>query len=216
MTEKNYNPKQKQKKSMEKASVAEKTRKQIIKDIKDKNKVPEKTAEKEEKIAEKVSKESLEKEEKKTEMSVSKKTEPKKTKPKVKREKATVNSYNIPISTKKAVAMCKFIKGKSIDFSQKYLEEVIKEKKAIPVKGEVPHRKGKIMSGSFPKNAAKEFIILLKSLSGNSIVNEIENPIIVEAVANIASRPYTRFGRWRKKRTHIKLVAKENKKRSKK
>jgi ribosomal protein L22 len=202
MTEKNYNPQQKEKKAMKKAEVATKVKKEIIKDIEKKNKVPEKIAKKEEKIAEKIAEK---------ETTEEKKPEPKQTKPKVKKKEAVVNSYNLRISTKKAAAICRFIQGKTIEHSQAYLEEVIKGKKAIPMKGEIPHRKGRMMSGGFPKNAAKEFIILLKSLAGNSIVNGIDNPIIVSAVANLASRPYARFGRWRRKRTHIKLVAKERK-----
>jgi large subunit ribosomal protein L22 len=201
MTEKNYNPKQKEKKAMKKVKVAEKVKKDIVQDIKGKDKVSEEVAKKEEKIAEKVEKETEKKPEEK-----------KKTKPKVKKDIAVVNSHNLPISTKKSRDICKFIKGKKIEDAQAYLEEVVKGKKAIPMKGEIPHRKGKMMSGGFPKNAAKHFIVLLKSLAGNANVNEIDNPVITEAIANLASRPYARFGRWQRKRTHIKLVAKEKKK----
>ena len=201
MTEKNYNPKQKVKKAMKKAKVAAKVKKDVIKDIEGKNKVPEKVAEKEEKVAEKVAEKEIEEKPK----------EKQKTKPRVKRDEAVVNSYNIPISTKKAAAICRFIKGKTIISCLDYLEEVEKVKKAIPMRGEIPHRKGKMMSGRFPKNAAKQFMVLLKSLAGNASVNEIDNPIIVEAVANLGARPYARFGRWRRKRTHVKLVAKEKK-----
>ena len=58
------------------------------------------------------------------------------------------------------------------------------------MKGEIPHRKGKIMSGRFPKNASEHFINLLKTLSANSNVNGLENPVIVEAIANIGERPF--------------------------
>ena len=109
------------------------------------------------------------------------------------------------------MAICKFIKGKTIEDAQKYLEEVTRVKKAIPMKGEIPHRKGKMMSGRFPVNAAKQFIVLLKSLAGNSTMNSIDDPVIVEAIANKAPRPYGRFGSWQRKRTHIKLVAREKK-----
>ena len=88
------------------------------------------------------------------------------------------------------------------------LEEVSSKKRAVPMKGEIPHRKG-MMSGRYPKKAAQHFIKLLKSLSGNVNVNELENPIITEAVANIGLRPYGRFGRVRRKRTHVKIIAKE-------
>ena len=203
MTEKNYNPKQKEKKSMKKVEASEKMKKNIIKDIEKGGKVPEKIAEKEEKMAEKVE-EKLEEEKK-----------PVQKKEYVKKDNAVVNSYNIPISTKKAADICRFIKGKTIETAMAELELVNKMKKAIPMKGEIPHRKGKIMSGGFPKNASRQFIILLKSLTGNSNVNGIDNPIIVEAVANMASRPFGRFGRWRRKRTHVRLVARNKKEKKK-
>ena len=75
------------------------------------------------------------------------------------------------------------------------------------MKGEIPHRKGKMGSGRYPIKAAKNFIVLLKSLSANANVNDLDNPIIFEAVANNASRPFGQFGRVRRKRTHIRIVA---------
>ncbi len=131
-----------------------------------------------------------------------KKSESKKTTPKIKKDYAFVNGKNVPISTKDAVAICKFIKYKTMQQAINDLENVLKFKKAVPMKGEIPHRKGKIMSGRFPKRASEHFIILLKSLQGNSVMHELENPIINEAVANIANRPFGRFG-LRKKRSHV-------------
>jgi hypothetical protein len=72
---------------------------------------------------------------------------------------------------------------------------------------EVPHRKG-MMAGRFPRNASREFILLLKQLRANSSVNSIENPIIVLARADKASRPYRRGG-VRAKRTHVYLEARD-------
>lgn len=126
-----------------------------------------------------------------------------------KRTEAIVNAYNIPISTKHCMAISKFIKGKTIAQARKDLEDVLKFKKAVPMKGEIPHRKGKIMSGRYPQKSVKNFLVLLKSLEGNS--QDINTPVIVEAIANIGERPYGRFGRVRKKRTHIYLKAIEKK-----
>ena len=134
------------------------------------------------------------------------KKDEKKQVPKVKKSEAIVNGVNIPISTKEATAICRFIKNKKIAKAVEDLEQVALGKKAVPMKGEIPHRKGKIMSGRFPKKSSKHFIILLKSLAANA--NELDDPIIVEAVANLASRPYGRFGR-KKKRSYIKIIAKE-------
>jgi len=67
------------------------------------------------------------------------------------------------------------------------------------------------MSGRFPGKASGEFIIILKGLRGNANVNGLEAPIITEAVANKAARPFGRFGRIKRKRTHLKIVVTEKK-----
>jgi|TARA_Y100000310_G_scaffold167546_2_gene167355 large subunit ribosomal protein L22 len=180
------------------------TPKQKAQEIEEKKKIVEN---KETKIEEKPSKE----EEKKEETKDTEKTEEKKpvqTKPKVKKTEAFVNATSLPISTKHSMAVCKFIKGKKIEDALKNLEEVVLIKKAVPMKGEIPHRKG-MMSGRYPKKTAEYFIKLLKGLSANANVNGLENPVISEAIANMASRPYSRFGRVRKKRTHVKIIVKE-------
>jgi ribosomal protein L22 len=189
MTEKDYNPNQKENKAMAKqeAMNAKTTKKEVV---------------------------GAKKEEKKT-VKVPPK-EKKITKPKVKRTEAVVNVDNLPISTKTSMAICRFIKYKEIGKAIADLEQVIVKKKAVPMKGEIPHRKGKIMSGRYPKNASEHFIRLLKSLLANSNVNEIENPVISEAIANIGVRPYGKSGRVRKKRTHVKIVAKTKKVKEKK
>lgn len=130
----------------------------------------------------------------------------------VKKEEVVVNGTSLPISTKYSVAICKFIKGKKISRAIEDLEQVIAKKKPVPMKGEIPHRKGKrMMSGRFPKKASENFIKLLKSLQGNANNHDLEDPTISEVVANLASRPFGRFGRVRKKRTHVRIVAREKK-----
>lgn len=130
---------------------------------------------------------------------------------KVKKEEVKVSGRNLTSSTKVAVAICKFLKNKPIKKAIEDLEAVTELKKAVPMKGEIPHRKGKIMSGRFPERAAKEFLVIVKSLLSNANNHDIEEPIIVEAVANKAQRPYAKGGRARKKRAHATLVAREKK-----
>ncbi|MBT4376358.1 hypothetical protein HOD29_03205 [archaeon] len=138
-----------------------------------------------------------------------KKEEKKKVVPKVKKPTAVVNGKSVPVSTKQAIAICKFIKHKKIKKAIEDLEEVSKLKKAVPMKGEIPHRKGSIMSGRFPVRASKEFIMLLVSLTGNANQNEIDEPIITGAMANQASRPFGKMGRVRKKRSHVQITCTE-------
>ena len=147
-----------------------------------------------------------------------KEEEPKKPiqkRPKVKRHEAFVDMKNLRISTKYAMAICKFIKNKTIEKATSDLNEVLAKKKYVPMKGEYAHKKGsgKVASGSgkYPVRATKEFLMMLKSLAGNAVYNEINEPIITEAVANIGERPYGKFGSVRRKRTHVKIVATEKK-----
>ncbi len=137
----------------------------------------------------------------------------------IKKTEAVVNIQNAPVSTKFSMAICKFIKHKEIEKAVGELEQVLAYKKAVPMKGGVGHKRtaGGFASGSgkYPMNTAKYFITLLKSLSANASANGLEAPVITEAFANIGQKPRARFGRWQRKRTHIKLVAmekRENKK----
>jgi len=195
MTEKNYNPEQKQMKTMKKQEV-------VV-----------------QKIEAPVKKEETKVEEKKQEVSasVSKEDSRKKQDKKIiKKDEAVVNGISLPISTKTSAAICKFIKGKTIDKAIADLEEVLKFKKVIPMTGEIPHKKGKgIMSGRYPLKAIGYFIKMLKNLNANAIVNGLEEGIIVEAVPNRASLPYGRGGSIRRKRTHVRIKVKEIKIKSK-
>jgi len=129
--------------------------------------------------------------------------------PKVNKDYAVVNATSLPISTKYAVAICKFVKDKKIEKAIADLEEVVLKKKAVPMKGEIAHKKGKgMMSGKYPKKASENFIMLLKSLLANANANELEDSVVTEAIANLAQRPFGKQGRIRRKRTHVKLVAK--------
>ncbi|MBU1136436.1 MAG: uL22 family ribosomal protein [Nanoarchaeota archaeon] len=127
-----------------------------------------------------------------------------------KKDSAVVNAKNLGLSTKQSVAICKFIKGKKIERAMQELEEVTKMKRAIPMKGEIPHRKG-IERGRYPIKACEVFIKLLKSLAANCNINGVEEPFIFISKADKASRPYRRFGSRKFKRTHITLEAKETK-----
>ncbi len=189
MTEKNYNQQQRTSKAMQKQENAE----------------------------QKIDLAENKKEEKKVEPAVEEKKEEKKTEKKqiqkVKRDEASVEGISLPISTKDSVAICKFVKNKTIERALVDLDLVSKFKKAIPMKGEVPHRKGKgMMAGRYMTKPVGYFIKMLKNLQANANVNGIEEAVIVEAIPNRASRPYGRFGRVKRKRTHIHIkVVEKNK-----
>ena len=126
-----------------------------------------------------------------------------------KKTEAIVNGRDLGISKKHSMAICDLIRGKNPEDMMKELELIASMKKPLRMKGEIPHRKGKIMSGRYPVNACKVFINLLKSLNANASVNGLENPVIATAKADDASRPFKRGGSMRFKRTNVLLVAKE-------
>ncbi|MDP2925430.1 MAG: uL22 family ribosomal protein [Nanoarchaeota archaeon] len=158
----------------------------------------------EHKITEK--KEETKTEEKKT--AESPKTEAKKekiVKTKEKKNQSIVNGRDMPVSLKQAVAIAKYIRSKDIDVAINMLEEVIKMKKPVPMRGEIPHRRG-MMSGRYPVKASKEILRLLKSLKSNAIQDELElEKFKLHAIPNLAPRPYKRFGSGRFKRCHITI-----------
>jgi ribosomal protein L22 len=128
-----------------------------------------------------------------------------------KKDEAVAFGRNLHMSKKHGVYICRFIKNKKVDDALKDLEDVRKMKKAVPFRGEIPHRRGKgMMSGRYPINAAELFISMLKSLKGNVIVNgmDLERARIVMASANWARRPM-RSDRRQGKRTHVVLRVRE-------
>jgi len=127
----------------------------------------------------------------------------------VKKDKAIVNGNDLGISKKHSMAICDYIRGKQIENMIADLEKVVSLTRPIPMRGEIPHRRGNIMSGRYPVNASKVFIKLLKTLNANCSVNGLENPRITVAIANDASRPFKRGGSMRFKRTNVHLEASE-------
>ncbi len=131
---------------------------------------------------------------------------------------AIVMGRGLPISTRHSVEICSFIRNKTTEESKKLLEGVIAGKIAVPFKRynkNVGHRKGRIASGRYPKNASESVLKLVKSVEANAKHQGMSLPLIIkEAIANKAVRGWHhgRIRRIKTKRTHIKLLVKEFKK----
>ena len=124
---------------------------------------------------------------------------------------AIVRGTSVPISTKHAIAICRFLKGRKINESIELLEKVIKQEEAVPFKAEVPHKKG--IPARYPVKASKVFIKLLKSLAANATQKNMNLELLRISLgkADLASRGHKpgRLGRRKFKRTHVLLVAEE-------
>jgi len=123
---------------------------------------------------------------------------------------------SLGISTKVAIEVANFIRGKSAERALKELNEVIAEKTAIPFKrftDGVGHRRGKgIASGRYPFKAATAFKNLILSAQANAANQGMDESLnIVHLCAHKASRPFHQ-GRQRSrvmKKTHVELVLRE-------
>ncbi|MEK6899420.1 MAG: hypothetical protein AABW79_04975 [Nanoarchaeota archaeon] len=140
-----------------------------------------------------------------------KKSDVKKTKkPVVKKEFAVARSNSLHISLKHSMYVSRFIRGKTIDQAIADLNDVIAFKRAVPFKGEIPHRKGKMMSGRYPITAAKNFILVLRALKGNVLVNGMDAEKARITISNPSwdSRPMRRGG-VHAKRVNLLMEARE-------
>jgi len=180
----------------------EKAEKEIAKEVEkieekvEEHKITQKQADREIKEEVKEEAEEIKEIQKKTE--TKKESRPKKT-------EAVVNARNLPISTKHSIAICNMIRNKELDSAISLLEQAEQEKIPVPMRGEIPHRHG-IMSGRYPVTALGHFIRSLKSLKANAMANELElEEYVIFCKADVASRPYRRFGAGKFKRTHLTL-----------
>lgn len=123
---------------------------------------------------------------------------------------------SLPISTKKTVELCSFIRGRELSKVVRLLEGVLDEKVAIPfrkyAKGGTGHKPG-IGPGRYPKNACVEVIKLLRQAEANAKNKGLDASRL--AVSNILAKKaaqswhYGRQRRRRMKSTHVEVVVSE-------
>ena len=111
-------------------------------------------------------------------------------KPKDELNSAKAMGYEMDISFKHAVEICRVLKGKRIDEAIRYLEEVVAMKRPVPFKKhkkKVAHRSGleKWYAGRYPVKAAKHILKVLKNLKANAEYKglEVEKLVITHAQA---------------------------------
>ena len=121
-----------------------------------------------------------------------------------KKEMAFARGVGLRISPKQCIYVCRVIRGKNPGAAVARLEDVINERRAVPMAGlEVGHKKGKgLAGGKFPKNACKAVMALVKQAAANAVVAGIENPVIAIAKSDRAAAPFKKGGR-KAKRAHL-------------
>ncbi|MBN2052178.1 50S ribosomal protein L22 [Candidatus Woesearchaeota archaeon] len=127
---------------------------------------------------------------------------------------AKVLGRDVEISTKKAIEICAYIKGMQLKNCIALMEKVMRQEEAIPFRRFTEgagHQKGK-GAAKYPYKAAKQFLMLLKSLEANAQNKGLGQDLkIIHACSQKAAEPY-HYGRKRRikmKRTHVEIVAEE-------
>ncbi len=129
---------------------------------------------------------------------------------------AIVNGRDLSISTKHAIEICNFIRGKNLLKSKEVMEKVLTKKKAIPFKRynrDMGHRPGHVGSGRYPLKACKAILSLLESLEVNAQNKGLDTAslYIKEIIPNKASNVW-HYGRQRRRKmklTHIFMKTEE-------
>ncbi len=121
-------------------------------------------------------------------------------------KEARVFGKQLNISRRHAAAICREIRGKSIEDAISLMESVIAFKKPIKFQGEISHKKG-IASARYPINASKQFIKMLKNLSANASVKGIDADSLKIKTAKTDKAVDKRGGRFlRFKRANVLIT----------
>ncbi len=124
---------------------------------------------------------------------------------------------DLPISTKKSIEICNHLRGKKLEWAKKVLEEVQKERKAIPMKRFNRDRghKRKIGPGAYPKKACSEILRVVKNAEANAQQKGLNTGrLFIRHLSAQKGQVGIKYGRQRgreNKRTHIELVLEEEK-----
>ncbi len=130
---------------------------------------------------------------------------------------------DLPISTKHAIEVSRFISGRYLKASQDLLLQVMEKKVAVPFKRfnmDTGHKKGHVGPGRYPVKAVSHFIKILNLLEANASNKglDTESLVLRYVVPNKAARPF-HFGRQRgikAKRTHLEIIGEEIERKGKK
>ena len=129
---------------------------------------------------------------------------------------AKVVGRNIAISTRHAIVISNFIRGKKLSWAKDKLAKVLDYKIAVPFtvhNKKIGHRKGDLSSGRYPINATKEVIRMLNSVEANAQNKGLDTDALVisSIIPNKASRPWHngRQRRTKMKRTHLEITLEE-------
>jgi len=126
---------------------------------------------------------------------------------------------DLDISTKVAIEVANFIRGRSVENAKMVLNRVLEYKQAVPYKrfpNGVGHRSGKGMAaGRYPQKASQYFIDLIEQAEANAQTKGLSSDLKIVHLAAQGAAKQWHYGRQRRremKRTHIEIVVEEQEK----
>ncbi|RMF07221.1 50S ribosomal protein L22 [Candidatus Woesearchaeota archaeon] len=122
---------------------------------------------------------------------------------------------DLPISTKQSIEICAQIRGKSLQFAKRYLQEVVEFKRAVPFRRfnrDVGHKKTG-GPGRYPVKACTYLLKLLNSVEANAQNKGLssEDLVIETLVAHKGSGNwhYGRHRRRKMKNTTVEVIVRQ-------
>ncbi len=133
-------------------------------------------------------------------------------------QQACAVSFNLPISTKHGMEVCKSLKGKLLPKATAFLQNVMECKIAVPYTKyhfDLGHKKG-MGPGRFPVITCKHLLGVLKNAEANAQAKGLNTStlIVQHAVCNTGPTVW-RYGRKRRrqaKRAHVEIIIGEKQK----
>ncbi len=110
---------------------------------------------------------------------------------------AIAKGVGLPISTKQSVEVCRFIRGRNVEWAKKTLSSVVKQKLAVPYKrynDNVGHRHG-MMSGRYPTKTCRHILALLNSAEKNALFKGLAVSNLIIHISASKGAKVHRYGR---------------------
>lgn len=129
---------------------------------------------------------------------------------------AKVVGKHLSFSTKQAIEISNFIRGRDITSVKNDLMLVLEKIRAVPVRrytNGAGHKKGKVGPGKYPHKATKEILSLLNSLEHNAENKNLNvDQLYIKSIIPNKAGNFPKYGRLRgrrRKMTHVTITAVE-------
>jgi len=128
---------------------------------------------------------------------------------------ARATGRNLPISTKAAVMICAYLRGRKTEAAKRILRDTIRKHQAIPFTrftNALGHKKGIPAAGRYPVKASQNILMLVESVEANAASLGMTGDLHITTIhANWASKNMKggRQARREPKRSHVWIVVEE-------